>query len=96
MAYWLSTTTPTSGSDVPELRGRLDPLVSVAGRHPDVGDDHVGMFCLDRGEQGVEVDAHRDHLDVCLRVEQPSHAFADEVVILREHHPDRHMGTIRP
>jgi len=54
------------------------------------------MFRLDRGEKGVEVDAHRDHLDVCLRVEQPSHAFADEVVILREHHSDRHRGTIRP
>ena len=74
---------------------RLDPLVGVARRHPDVGDDDVGLLGVDRREQPVEVAAHCGDLDVRLRLEQPAEAFANEVVVLGEHDPDGHEQRIR-
>jgi two-component system cell cycle response regulator DivK len=47
------------------------------------------MGC-DGGEQRVEVVANGSDLEVVLRLEQPSKAFADEVLVLGEHNPDRH------
>ena len=75
--------------------GGLDPLVGVARRHADVGDDDVRPFRVDRGEQRVEIAAHGRDLEVGLRLEQTPDALADEVVILGEHEPDRHGQRIR-
>ena len=75
--------------------GGLDPFVEPARRHPDVGDDDVRPLCLDGGEQRWEVAAHGSDLEVGPRLEQAPYAFADEVVILREHEPDRHGERIR-
>ena len=54
------------------------------------------MLRLHRGEQGVEVAAHRRDLDVGLGLEQPLHALAHEQMILGDHEPDRHGARIRP
>ena len=70
--------------------GGLDPLVGVARRHADVGDDDVRPLRVDRGEQRVEVAAHGRDLEVGLGLEQAPDALADEVVVLGEHEPDRH------
>ena len=73
----------------------LDSLVRVRGRHPDVRDDDVGLLGLDRLEQGVEVLANRCDLEVVSSREQPSQGLADEVVVIGEHEPDRHVLRIR-
>ena len=52
-----------------EALRRLDALVGVAGRHPDVGHDDVRLLALDRVEQAVEVAADRHHLEPGLRIE---------------------------
>jgi hypothetical protein len=75
--------------------GRLDPLIGVTGRHADVGNDDVRLLRLHRDEKRVEVVAHRRDLDAGLRLEQPPDALADDVVVLREHHADRHSRRIR-
>ena len=80
----------------PQPYGRLDPLIRVAGRHADVGDDHVRTLRLHRGEQGVEVAADRRDLDVGIGLEQPLHALAHEQMIIGDHEPDRHGARIRP
>ena len=46
--------------------GGLDPLVGVARRHADVGDDDVRPLRVDRGEQRVEVAADGHDLEVGL------------------------------
>ena len=70
--------------------GSLDPLVGIPGRHPDVGDDDVRPLRVDRVEKGIEIVADGGDLDVGHRLEQTLHAFADEVVIVRQHDPNRH------
>ena len=70
--------------------GRLDALVGVPGRHPDVGDDDVGPLCVYGAEERVEVLADGGDLELGLRLEQPAHPFANEVVVVRQHDPDRH------
>ena len=89
-AYWLSTTTPTLGIRLAQPLGGLDPLVGVARRHADVGDDDVRPFGLDRGEERIEIAARGHDLQVGLRLEQTPETLTDEVVILGEHEPDRH------
>ena len=74
---------------------RLDPLVAVAGRHPDVGDDHVRTLRLYRGEQGVEVAANGRDLELGICFEQPSDALAHEEMIIGDHQPERHGARIR-
>ena len=66
-----------------------------AGRHADVRDDDVGLLGLDRLEQRVEVLANRCDLEVVSSREQPSQGLADEVVVIGEHEPDRHVLRIR-
>ena len=70
--------------------GGTDALVETLRRHPNVGDDDVRALRRDRFEEAVEIGAHRDDLELGLRSEQPSEAFANEVVILREHDADPH------
>ena len=96
MAYWLSTTTPTSGSVVRSRSAAWIPSSRVAGRHADVGDDHVRMLRLHGGEQGIEVAAHGRDLDVGIGLEQPPHALAHEEMIVGDHEPERHGARIRP
>jgi hypothetical protein len=74
---------------------RLDPLVGVARRHPDVRDDDLRPLCIYRCQQGVEVAAHGNDLDGGLGVEEPLDTLAHDQVIIREHDPDRHGGRIR-
>jgi hypothetical protein len=75
--------------------GGLDAFVGAARRHADVGDDDVRVFCVNRGEQRAEVAADGRDLEVRPRLEQTPHTFADQVVVLGEHEPDRHGKRIR-
>ena len=75
--------------------GDLDALVRVVRRHADVGDDDVRALAIDGLEQRLEVAAGRRDLEPGLGLEQAPYAFADEVVVLREHDPDRHGRRIR-
>jgi hypothetical protein len=54
------------------------------------------MLRLHRGEQGVEVVAHRRDLDVGIGLEQPPHALPHEEMIVSDHESDRHGARIRP
>ena len=73
----------------------LDPFVGVAGRHPDVRQDHVGALGVDRGQQRSEIAAHRGDLELGLHLEQAPNPFTNEVVVIREHESDRHGQRIR-
>ena len=76
--------------------GGLDPLVGVARRHADVGDDDIRPLSVDRGEQRVEIAADGRDLEVGMRLEQAPDALTDEVVVLGEHEPDRRMAEDTP
>ena len=54
-----------------------------------------GLHAIDGLEQRLEVAADGDDLEPGLGLEQAPHALADEVVVLREHDPDRHGRRIR-
>jgi hypothetical protein len=53
------------------------------------------MLCLYCGEQRAEIAARGGDLKVRLSLEESPDAFADEIVVLREHEPDRHEMRIR-
>ena len=81
---------------------RLDALVGVRRGHPDVGEHGVGLV-LDHGlEQRVRIGGGADELEVVGLGEQGGHALTDEVVVVREHDPQRHdrdcnrVGASRP
>ena len=77
----------------PELRVRAtealggpDALVGVGGRHPDVGQHHVGVVLGDRLEQLTEVTG-LDHLvDSRVLGEQRDEPLTEQHAVLREHH----------
>ena len=72
--------------------GGLDPLVSSARGHADVGDHDVRGLGFDGREEGVEVGAHGPDLEIRLCLEQSSHTLADEIVVICEHQANRHGG----
>jgi hypothetical protein len=76
------------------LRGP-DSLVDAVRRHPDVGDDDVGLLLFDSGEKRVKIaTGGRDlHLGMCLG--KTPDALANEIVIVREYQADRHRHRIR-
>ena len=62
----------------------------MPGGHPDVGDDDLGPLRVYGAEERVEVLADGNDLELGLRLEQAAHPFANEVVVVRQDHPDRH------
>ena len=60
-----------------DLAGRLQALVRVRRRHPDVDDGDVRPVCGDGGEELVGVGALRDHVDAAF-AEQGGEPFADQ------------------
>ena len=50
----------------------------------------VGFLGLHRSKERIEIAADGNDLELGLRLEQPPQAFADEKMVFREHHPDRH------
>ena len=77
-----------------DLLGRLDALVAERRRHPDVGDDGVRAVRLDGGEQRRRVGDGVHQLHVVGLAEQGGDAGADQVVVVGEHHPQRHGVTV--
>ena len=75
---------------VPEREGGPHAFVGPRRRHPDVGDDDVGRFPGRRLHELVVGPAGPDDLDAFLVVEQFLDALADEEVVVRDHHTQRH------
>jgi hypothetical protein len=73
-----------------DLLGGADALVGAGRRHPNVGQHDVGPLGLDRSQQRVVVLARRHDVEVGLRRQQPGDTLADQIVVLRQHHPDPH------
>ena len=71
------------------LRG-AKALVSAGRWHADVRDDHLGVVLLDGSLEIGKIDAARQQLDFFGGLEELPDAFAEQVVILGEHHTDRH------
>jgi hypothetical protein len=67
----------------------------VAGRHPDIRDNHVRPLASCGLEQRIEVPADRDDLETGLRLEKATETFTDEEAVLGEHEADRHGPRIR-
>jgi hypothetical protein len=69
----------------------LDALVGVGGWHPHVGDHHVGLFPLDRGEQGGRVRRGGRDLEPGA-LQQLGQASQQQHRVLGDHHapPRRH------
>ena len=80
MSGWLSRSTSAA---------RMPSSVPVGGMRMSVTTTS-GLLGLDRGDEGVVVLAHPDHLEVGLGLDQGPDALADEVVVLRQHDPHRH------
>jgi hypothetical protein len=75
----------------PQALGGADPLVGTLRWHADVGDDDVRSFRIDRSEQRIEVTSHGCDFELRYRLEQLPDPLADEVVVLGQHEPDRHV-----
>ena len=76
------------------LRGQ-QPVVGVGGRHPDVGDHHVGFRLLDDSVQGVGVACLADDEEP-LFGQDPGQPFAEQHRVVGEHHPDGRRGRRGP
>jgi hypothetical protein len=71
----------------PDLVRELDPLRGVAGRHADVGHDHVRTQLSDQRPGLVPVAGRADDLDAGLLVQEPAQAFPCDEVVLDHDHP---------
>ena len=69
-------------------------LVGLRRWHADVRDHHVGARALDGFEQGVQVPARGDDLDVLVRGEELLDAFPDDEAVLGQGNPDGHTETL--
>ena len=96
MAYWLSTTTPTSGSVVRSRCAAWIPSSLLPGGMRMSVTTTSGCSASTAREQGVEVAAHGRDLEVGVGFEQPPHALAHEEMIVGDHQPERHGARIRP
>src|SRR5690348_14053568 len=72
--------------------GGVDPLPLEVGRHPDVGDDHLGRRLLCPGHQGVVVAGDADHLHVLGGADQGPDALTDDQVVVGQEHGDLAVG----
>jgi hypothetical protein len=73
-----------------ELAGRRDP---VQAGHPDVEQAHVGAELTGQLHRFEPVDRLTDHLDTGLRTEDHRQPGADEFLVVRDQHPDRHLAV---
>src|SRR6185312_15995741 len=75
--------------------GGAYPLVGAGGRHPNVGDDDVGVFGVDHSEQPVEVATGTHEVEVVLELEQAAHSLTHDDVVLGQHEPNRHIVRLQ-
>ncbi len=83
------------GADHP---GRVQPFGGMAGWHPDVHDDQIGMLLPDRGHEFRGVAGLGGHFEAGT-IEQAGQALAEQDVVVREGHPGAaaaHSGHYRP
>jgi hypothetical protein len=76
------------GARLAKSLGRPNALVTAARGHPDVGEDNVGSLGLRGYKQRVEIVASRNYLEITPRLEEPTDALPNKVVVLRQHDPD--------
>ena len=79
--YWESTSTPVPGWRSRISHRRLEPLVGVRGRHPDVDHRDVGLVAGHLEHQVVRVRAAADDLEARLR-QQPGEALPQQRGVL--------------
>ena len=73
-----------------DLAGSLYPLCGVGGRHPYVGQHRVGPVLLHRGHEPVQVGHGGDQVEFVDVGKEGGGAFPHQVVVLGEHHAERH------
>src|SRR2546421_2337760 len=81
------------------LLGGLDPLALEAGRHPDIGDDHLGRGFLRPVDQSLVVTGHSDDLHVGSRPDQGPNALSDDQVVIGQEYGNllcRHATLFEP
>ena len=66
------------------------PFIGPGGRHPDIGDDHVGVMLRDRRQQGGAVGDRGAHL-VALVFQQPGQPGPEQGGVLGDHDAHRRM-----
>jgi hypothetical protein len=83
---------PTARQHGSDRVSQVDALSRMGRRHPDVGEQHVGLDPLGQLHRLGRVACAADDLDVGLFFEQAPETLArDEVVFRDEHpHPGRH------
>ena len=69
---------------VADLLGGDEPLVGVAGRHPDVGEDHIGQPRVDETQEPGGVARLSDHIEPGVG-EQPRESFAQQSLVFGEY-----------
>jgi hypothetical protein len=68
----------------------------VGRRHPDIGQDRIGLLLFDRRQEGVGVGAEADHIDVADVLEDVLERLADEVLIVTDDQPNTFDRHLRP
>jgi hypothetical protein len=58
-------------------------LATALVQHPGIGHSHVRELRLDRFEQGAEVAAGRDDLDIAVDLDQPPDALPNSQAVVR-------------
>jgi hypothetical protein len=76
------------GVRVAQRSRHLYAFVGACRRHPDVGDDGVGLVLLDFGEEAIAILADGHHLDLRVACEHLLDRLAREEGIVGNHDPD--------
>ncbi len=82
-----------AGLGIAQRERGADALVGTGGRHPDIGDDDVGVLALDRLHELVVGAARSAYRQTGLVLEQRDDALANQQIVLGNHHPQRHWHT---
>ena len=77
-----------------DLVGRLDALHVVRRWHPDVGDHGVGAQLVDLLRSASGPIDGGDHLELAAELEDRADPLAVHLVVLGDHHPQRHAATV--
>lgn len=74
------------------LFGGVDALALEVGRHPDIGNEDVGLGVLDTGDQLIEVSGDAHDLEILFGRYEGLHTLADQQAVIGQEHADlRHV-----
>ena len=78
-----------AGMALAHLLGRVDALAVEGRRHPDVGDEDLGLQRGGTLDDLVVVRGHPDDLEVRVPLDQGADTLADDEVVVGQEHRDR-------